>query len=168
MLLGAVILPYETSQMVFFAILMHWAYPYKEYRTKGQEKTSIWRPLWDSINFSDFVYEIWTSLRFFFDYMRGKLHTRSSRYYPGETTFGDAFRLENYKEKSAYGWVSSGQRYQHDRQGVNEMQTTKDDSSEVETPNNRSGMQEANRMEYISSQPGAVSPPDSRNNGGQY
>ena len=168
MLLGVGILPYETSQMVFFAIFMHWAYPYKEYLTKSQEKTSIWRPLWDSINFSDFIYEIWTSLGFFFDYMRGKPHTRSSKDHPGGTSFGDAFRLENNKERSAYGWVSSGKKYRHDRQGVNEMQTTKDDSSEVETLNNRGGMQEAYRMKYISSQPGAVPPLDSRNNGGQY
>jgi len=153
--------------MVFFAIFMRWAYPYEEYLTKGQEKTSIWRPLWDSINFSDFAYEIWTSWRFFFGYVRGQPHTRSSKDHPGGTNFGDAFRLENYNERSAYGWVSSGRKYQHDQQGVNEMQTIKDDSSEVEVLNNRRGTQGAYRMEYISSQPGALSPPDSRNNGGQ-
>ena len=157
----------KTSQMVFFSFFMLWAYPYKEYSPKGQEKTSIWRPLWDSINFSDFAYEIWTSWRFFFDYTRGKPQTRSLKDHPGGTSFGDAFRLESYKNRSAFGWVSSGRKYQHDRQGVNEMQTIKDDSSEVEALNNRSGMQGAYRMEYISSQPGALPPPNPQNNGGQ-
>lgn len=157
----------KTSQMVFFSFFMLWAYPYKEYSPKGQEKTSIWRPLWDSINFSDFAYEIWTSWRFFFNYLRGKPQTRSLKDHPGGTSFGDAFRLESYKNRSTYGWVSSGRKYQHDRQGVNEMQTIKDDSSEVEALNNRSGTQGAYRMEYISSQPGALPPPNPQNNGGQ-
>lgn len=157
--------PFETSQMVFFALFMMWAYPSKEYLTKGQGNTPIWRSLLDSINFSDFAYEIWTSWRFFFDYMRGKPHTRSSKDHPGGTSFGTAFRLE---KQSAYGWVSSGRKYQHDQQGVNEMQTTKDDSSEIEALNNRGRMQGAYRMEHISSQPSAVSPPDPKNNGGQH
>lgn len=162
------VLPSETSQMVFFAIFMQWAYPYKEYMTQSQEKTSIWRPLWDSINFSDFAYEIWTSWRFFFDYMCGKPHTRSSKDHPGGTSFGHAFKLENDNERSAYGWVSSGRKYQHDRKGVNEIQTTKDDSSEVEALHIRGGTQEAYRMKYISSQPGALYPPHSGNNGGLH
>ena len=165
---SAMIIPSETSQMVFFAIFMQWAYPYKEYMNKSQEMTSIWRPLWDSINFSDFAYEIWTSWRFFFDYMRGKPHTRSSKDHPGGTNFGDAFKLENYNERGAYGWVSPGQKYQHDRQGVNEMQTIKDDSSEVEALHNRGGTQDAYRMKYISSQPGALPPPHPGNKGGRY
>jgi hypothetical protein len=155
-LLSAEILPSETAQMVFFAIFMHWAYPYKEYLTKGQGKTSIWRPLWDSINFSDFAYEIWTSFRFFFDYMRGKPHTRSPKDHPGGTSFGDAFRLEKYNEQSTYGWVSPTQKHQHNRQGFNEMQTARDDSSEA--LNIRVGMQGAYHMKYISSQPSAFTP----------
>src|SRR5258708_37939562 len=77
----------KTSQMVFFSFFMLWAYPYKEFLPKGQEKTSIWRPLWDSINFSDFAYEIWTSWRFFFAYMRVKPHTRSLAVPPCGTSF---------------------------------------------------------------------------------
>ncbi|CAK5282116.1 unnamed protein product [Mycena citricolor] len=60
-------------EMVFFAIAMWWAYPATEYhQTDPQGKrirTSIlgmWRPIWDSLNFSDFVQEIWGSLTFFF------------------------------------------------------------------------------------------------------
>ncbi|KAF9530748.1 organic solute transporter Ostalpha-domain-containing protein [Crepidotus variabilis] len=60
-------------EMVFFSGLMLWAYTPKEYqRKKGMPATSIWRPLWDSINFSDFAIEIASSFRFFFDYVRGK------------------------------------------------------------------------------------------------
>lgn len=39
--------------MVFFSILMMWAYPAKEYtRPAGTPATSIGRPLLDSINYS--------------------------------------------------------------------------------------------------------------------
>lgn len=38
--------------MVFFAVAMMWAYPYSEYKKLEPEtRTSIWRPLWDSINY---------------------------------------------------------------------------------------------------------------------
>lgn len=45
-------------EMVLFAAFMLWAYSYKEYRNlrpEGAKRTSIWRPLWDSINYWDFV-----------------------------------------------------------------------------------------------------------------
>jgi hypothetical protein len=39
-------------QMIFFSLFMMWAFPWKEYRVQpGESHTSIWRPLWDSINF---------------------------------------------------------------------------------------------------------------------
>lgn len=38
--------------MVFFALAMMWAYPYSEYkRLEPETRTSIWKPLWDSINY---------------------------------------------------------------------------------------------------------------------
>jgi hypothetical protein len=39
------------AQMVFFSIFMWWAYSPNEYTVAGAKKTSIWRPLWDSINY---------------------------------------------------------------------------------------------------------------------
>ncbi|RXW11650.1 hypothetical protein EST38_g14205 [Candolleomyces aberdarensis] len=46
-------------EMVFFAALMFWAYTWKEYKIKeGEKHTSIWKPLWDSINMMDFIREI--------------------------------------------------------------------------------------------------------------
>ncbi|KAF8183665.1 organic solute transporter Ostalpha-domain-containing protein [Pholiota molesta] len=60
-------------EMVFFSAFMWWAYTPSEYtRKNGELKTSIWRPLRDSINYMDFVHEIWGSLRFFADYARGR------------------------------------------------------------------------------------------------
>jgi len=85
-------------EMVFFSIFMWWAYSSNEYKVQGAKKTSIWRPLWDSINFSDFAVEIFGSFRFFFDYIRGKpaTHAASSRIAVGEEdqprkNFGEAF-----------------------------------------------------------------------------
>ncbi|KAJ7060568.1 DUF300-domain-containing protein [Mycena amicta] len=51
------------AEMVFFAIGMGWAYPATEYRVG--RKTSVWKPLWDSINYMDLVREIWGSLRYY-------------------------------------------------------------------------------------------------------
>ncbi|KAI5121000.1 hypothetical protein M0805_000461 [Coniferiporia weirii] len=67
-------------EMVLFAAGMMWAYPSTPYRSK-EGKTSIGRPLLDSINYSDFAREIMSSIRFFIDYLRGKpgTHTPKSR-----------------------------------------------------------------------------------------
>ncbi|KAG6810571.1 hypothetical protein H0H92_011297 [Tricholoma furcatifolium] len=75
-------------EMVIFSALMMWAYPATEYRQKtGSSATSIWRPLWDSINYSDFAHEIYGSLHFFFT----KKRLPSA---PGaKMDFGEAFGL---------------------------------------------------------------------------
>ncbi|KAG6916929.1 hypothetical protein DXG01_004690 [Tephrocybe rancida] len=76
-------------EMVIFAGLMMWAYTPAEYRRKaGTPPTSIWRPLWDSINYSDFAREIWGSLRFFFT---GKQQQPEAR---DKLNFGQAFGVE--------------------------------------------------------------------------
>ena len=103
--------------MVFFSALMHYAYTWKEYKRKeGTPPTSIWRPLWDSINLcksrpctlqlrgpsddslADFALETWGSLVFFVDYMQGKptAHGHGHRVqsdFHGNTKmdFGEAF-----------------------------------------------------------------------------
>ncbi|KAF8797823.1 DUF300-domain-containing protein [Phlegmacium glaucopus] len=82
-------------EMVFFALLMWWAYSPKEYtRKEGLPATSIWRPLWDSINITDFALEIFGSLRFFFDYMRGKPSTHGQPREGGKKDFGEAFGVK--------------------------------------------------------------------------
>lgn len=58
--------------MVFFSLFMWWAYSSNEYLVPGAKKTSIWRPLWDSINYTDFVVEIFGSLKYFFSAATGK------------------------------------------------------------------------------------------------
>ncbi|KAG1761407.1 organic solute transporter Ostalpha-domain-containing protein [Suillus occidentalis] len=65
-------------EMVFFSILMMWAYTSNEYRIAGNKKTSIWR---------DFVTEIGGSLKFFFNYARGDSSTHSSK----KMNFAQAF-----------------------------------------------------------------------------
>lgn len=74
-------------EMVFFSVLMMWAYTSNEYRVAGNKKTSIWRPLWDSINYWDFVTEIGGSFKFFFNYARGASSTHSSK----KMNFAQAF-----------------------------------------------------------------------------
>ncbi|KAJ3932140.1 MAG: DUF300-domain-containing protein [Lentinula lateritia] len=79
-------------QMIFFACFMWWAYTPAAYRIEGAKPTSIWRPLWDSINFSDFALEIWYSLKFFIAYIRGVPETHS-RFAKSNAGFDDAFGL---------------------------------------------------------------------------
>jgi len=65
-------------EMVLFSAFMMWAYSWTEYVVPGR-KTSIWRPLWDSINFTDFAVEIVGSLKYYFDASRGKPGTRPTQ-----------------------------------------------------------------------------------------
>ncbi|KIJ62456.1 hypothetical protein HYDPIDRAFT_182786 [Hydnomerulius pinastri MD-312] len=83
-------------EMVVFSALMLWAYTANEYKIEGAPKTSIWRPLWDSINYTDFVVEIFGSLKFFFDYARGKRSTHSGRR-------PDAEIVNNYNKRMDFG-----------------------------------------------------------------
>jgi len=85
-------------EMVFFSIFMWWAYSPNEYNVPDAKKTSIWRPLWDSINYTDFAIEIFGSFRFFFDSARSKpsTHGNSHRISIGpdgkpKKDFGEAF-----------------------------------------------------------------------------
>ncbi|KAH8832717.1 DUF300-domain-containing protein [Flagelloscypha sp. PMI_526] len=95
-------------EMVGFSIMFFWAYPAKEYRIAGAAKTSIWRPLLDSLNYSDFALEIAGSFRFFLDYFRGRpeahghghLHRENLRTDENgrpKATFGQAFNLNGGK-----------------------------------------------------------------------
>ncbi|OCB90250.1 DUF300-domain-containing protein [Sanghuangporus baumii] len=77
-------------EMVFFALAMIWAYPATPYK-KGI-RTGIGRPLLDSLNFSDFAAEIWGSLKFFIDYMRGKPGARTPK--RGKPNLAQAFGIE--------------------------------------------------------------------------
>ncbi|KAF9222240.1 DUF300-domain-containing protein [Gyrodon lividus] len=92
-------------EMVFFSILMMWAYTWNEYKIEGAPKTSIWRPLWDSINYTDFLIEILGSLKFFCGFGRGKPSTHPGRRLDAEIVnnynkrmdFGQAFGIEGSK-----------------------------------------------------------------------
>jgi hypothetical protein len=69
-----------------------------EIQRRKNKVTSIWRPLWDSINFSDFALEIWWSFAFFIDYALGKPHAHSSSQ-TDKVTFGKAFGIEEGPER---------------------------------------------------------------------
>lgn len=89
-------------EMVFFALAMMWSYPTTTYKQEGV-RTGIGRPLWDSINFSDFAAEIWGSLKFFIDYMRGRPGTRTQK-----MNMAQAFGVEGSDNTPKYDSKSSG------------------------------------------------------------
>ncbi|TFK72243.1 DUF300-domain-containing protein [Pluteus cervinus] len=63
-------------EMVLFSGLMLWAYRAAEYKsTTGP--TSIWRPLWDSINFSDFIRETVAATRYYLEAYRKRKADKS-------------------------------------------------------------------------------------------
>ncbi|KIJ35341.1 hypothetical protein M422DRAFT_262517 [Sphaerobolus stellatus SS14] len=78
-----------TIEMVFFAAFMLWAYPVSEYKDDSLPKTSIWRPLWDSINYANFSHEIFGSVAFFIRYLLGRpnTHTPKGNSYPIQSSY---------------------------------------------------------------------------------
>ncbi|KAG1824861.1 organic solute transporter Ostalpha-domain-containing protein [Suillus subaureus] len=87
-------------EMVFFSVLMMWAYTVNEYKAAEDKKTSIWRPLWDSVNYWDFITEIGGSFKFFFNYTRGASSTHSSRKMNFAQAFGVGGRSVKDGDKS--------------------------------------------------------------------
>ncbi|KAF8574754.1 DUF300-domain-containing protein [Ramaria rubella] len=88
-------------EMVFFSLFMLWAYRASEYSDPALVKTNVFWPLVDSLNFSDFASEIWSSLRFFIAYAlrRPNTHTPKPGLSSSSTTtsqranFDEAFGL---------------------------------------------------------------------------
>ncbi|KIJ42865.1 hypothetical protein M422DRAFT_170543, partial [Sphaerobolus stellatus SS14] len=78
-----------TIEMVFFAGLMPWVYPASEYKEDSLPKTSIWRPLWDSFNYTDFGHEIFGFVAFFVRYLLGRpnTHTPKGNSYPAQSSY---------------------------------------------------------------------------------
>jgi hypothetical protein len=101
-------------QMIFFAGFMMWSFNWKEYQVQpGEPSTSIWRPLWDSINLctpsppssdpyayywricgrgpvGDFAVEIGSELSYFARRITGRQPA------PTKRSFGRAFGVESY------------------------------------------------------------------------
>ncbi|KAJ6454262.1 organic solute transporter Ostalpha-domain-containing protein [Mycena vitilis] len=76
-------------EMVFFALGMWWAYPASEYKNTGHERGSMFRALWDSINYMDFALEMYGSLRYFLG--------AATHHHKGATKtmdFGEAFGVD--------------------------------------------------------------------------
>ncbi|EIM84702.1 DUF300-domain-containing protein [Stereum hirsutum FP-91666 SS1] len=82
-------------EMIFFSILMMWAYTWKEYVAQDGHNTSIWRPILDSINYADFGVEIWSSLSFFINAVLGRHQaSREARGRAIRPNFEEAFGVE--------------------------------------------------------------------------
>ncbi|THH14594.1 hypothetical protein EW146_g5764 [Bondarzewia mesenterica] len=91
-------------EMIFFAGFMMWAFPWREYKTPDGSHTGIFTPLLDSINYSDFVVEIITSLSFYFGFKhrKGAQGSALDSALP-KNNFGEAFGVSGYRlaDKSA-------------------------------------------------------------------
>ncbi|KAI0049142.1 DUF300-domain-containing protein [Auriscalpium vulgare] len=86
-------------EMIFFASFMMWAYTWNEYKVKDGAHTSIWRPLWDSINYADFAVEIFSSFAFFLGFRRRPAAARPAESKTAD--FGNAFGVEGYRPVQA-------------------------------------------------------------------
>jgi hypothetical protein len=92
----------NSRKMIIFSLFMIYAFPVSEYKGDPRPKHSMWKALWDSVNYcsfplniafviavqrsglitspnpiGDFVIETYKSLKFFIDYARDKPGTRS-------------------------------------------------------------------------------------------
>ncbi|KAG9024136.1 hypothetical protein FS837_005465, partial [Tulasnella sp. UAMH 9824] len=83
-----------TIEMVLFALLMLWAYPASEYKDKTLgEPRGAGKAIWDSLNYSDFAFEIYLSMKFFYRAAMGRPETRAEKDVDekGRTDFEKAF-----------------------------------------------------------------------------
>ncbi|KAJ7287484.1 DUF300-domain-containing protein [Mycena rebaudengoi] len=87
-------------EMIFFSALMMWAFTSNEYKKPGSPATSIWRPLWDSINYADFAKEIFGSLKFYF--------CGAPRRDTAKLDFGEAFGVSGRGSKRRVDGNGSG------------------------------------------------------------
>ncbi|KAI8970724.1 organic solute transporter Ostalpha-domain-containing protein [Trametes punicea] len=85
-------------EMVIFSAFMIYAYSWREYVIPGRPRTSIWRPIWDSINYSDFAIEILGSIKFFIDFARGKPGTHGPRVQVTDAETGKSYTKMDFGE----------------------------------------------------------------------
>ena len=108
-------------QMVLFAVFMMWSFNWKEYQVQPHEPhTSIWRPLWDSINLCTPLLSIFGPIRILlthafgswrpvgdfaveigsqFSYFASRITGREYQQAPTKQTFGQAFGVESYAQE---------------------------------------------------------------------
>ncbi|KAJ7045567.1 organic solute transporter Ostalpha-domain-containing protein [Mycena alexandri] len=104
-------------EMIFFSALMMWSFTYNEYKRKpGTPATSIWRPLWDSINYADFALEIFGSLRFFLCGAQTATNGNSNR----PIDFGEAFGVSGRKRPTVADPLSTSEN-NHDMQSYSRV-----------------------------------------------
>jgi len=82
-------------EMVFFSLFMMWSFSWTTYQDNrvelGKPHTSIWRPLWDSINLWDFAVEIGSQLAYFASRLTGRPPP-----VPTVPNLGQAFGVKGY------------------------------------------------------------------------
>lgn len=82
-------------EMVFFSLFMMWSFNWREYRVlPGERHTSIWRPLWDSINLWDFAVEIGSELAYFASRLMCRRHSAPPT--TDKSNLAQAFGVEGY------------------------------------------------------------------------
>ncbi|KDQ51733.1 hypothetical protein JAAARDRAFT_139797 [Jaapia argillacea MUCL 33604] len=89
-------------EMVFFSAFMMWGYNWHDYVIPGEPKTNIFRPLWDSINYADFIHEIFGSFKYYFTTLFSSRPAHGPRIADtpnGKMDFGQAFGLHDSVRK---------------------------------------------------------------------
>ncbi|KIP04637.1 hypothetical protein PHLGIDRAFT_19918 [Phlebiopsis gigantea 11061_1 CR5-6] len=113
-------------EMVFFSSFMMYAYNWREYVVPGARKTSIGRPLLDSINYSDFFVEIVGSVKFYWDRVRRRQGAARPRVTVTDRE-GKARPKANFEE--AFGFAG----YAATDSGQNKMQMRGDERAALMT-----------------------------------
>lgn len=83
-----------TVEMVFIALFQLYAFPASEYKPEIKDDrphTSFWRSFIHSQNYSDFVLDIFYSIKFFFDSLLGKAYTKATP--TADSSGGNSFDL---------------------------------------------------------------------------
>ncbi|KAF8476290.1 DUF300-domain-containing protein [Russula ochroleuca] len=79
-------------EMIFFSLFMMWSFSWMPYHVQpGEPHTSVWRPLWHSINFWDFAVEIGSEFAYFASRITGRPPPA-----PIEPNICQAFGVEGY------------------------------------------------------------------------
>ncbi|KAH9992167.1 DUF300-domain-containing protein [Russula vinacea] len=81
-------------EMIFFSLFMMWSFSWMPYVQTDQPHTSVWRPLWDSINLWDFAVEIGSEFAYFASRLTGRPPPA-----PTVPNLGQAFGVEGYSSE---------------------------------------------------------------------
>jgi len=124
-------------EMVFFSLAMWWAYNSREYVIPGSPKTSIWRPLLDSINYADFVMEIFGALKF---YMGRRSPAPPMTYSLGSTTTTTMLKQPSQRSRMDFGEAFGVSEKYHRARSGDDVSSPTEGPSPIETEEYNSPM----------------------------